>query len=182
PSGQFPDANKTVKRSGRLPSKNDPANQPESQPADLFSSVETRAMLEEFRELVRAGILHVTPENEVLPVERPGGAGTPKRPDQSASREEEVALLDKQLLEWLERRREQKSEETRRREPGKAATPAPESISGSIRHKVIEKVAQKVLESWDQTERSADPHNSLREQIVDRIADDILRRLQRNLD
>jgi len=161
-----------------LPSKNDP----ESQPPDLFSSVETRAMLEEFRELVRAGILRVTPENEVLPVERPGGSGAEKRPDQSASREEEVALLDKQLLEWLERRREQKSEEARRREPGKAAAPAAESISGSIRQKVIERVAQKVLESWDRMDRSADPHNSLREQIVDRIAEELVRRLQRNLE
>jgi len=165
-----------------LPSKNDPANEPESQPPDLFSSVETRAMLEEFRELVRAGILRVTPENEVLPVERPGGAGTEKRPDQSASREEEVALLDKQLLEWLERRREQKSEEARRGAPAKAAPPAVESISGSIRQKVIDRVAQKVLESWDRMERSADPHDSLREQIVDRIAEHILRRLQRNLE
>ena len=96
--------------------------------------------------------------------------------------EEEVALLDKQLLEWLERRREQKSEETRRREPGKAAAPAAESISGSIRQKVIDRVAQKVLESWDRMESSADPHDSLREQIIDRIADQILRRLQRNLE
>jgi hypothetical protein len=134
-------------------------------------------MLEEFRELVRAGILRVTPENEVLPVERPG---TEKRPDQSASREEEVALLDKQLLEWLERRREQKSEETRRREPGKAAAPAAESIAGSIRQKVIDRVAQKVLENWDRVERSGDPQDSLREQIVDRIADHVLRRLQRS--
>jgi len=134
-------------------------------------------MLEEFRELVRAGILRVTPENEVLPVERPGGAAAEKRPDQSASREEEVALLDKQLLEWLERRKEQRSEETRRREPGKAALPAAESISTSIRQKVIDRVAQKVLESWDRMESSADPHNSLRDQIVDRIADQIVRRL-----
>jgi hypothetical protein len=165
-----------------LPSKNDPANQPESQPPDLFSSVETRAMLEEFRELVRAGILRVTPENEVLPVERPGAAGTERRPDHAASREEEVALLDKQLLEWLERRREPKSEETRRREPAKAATPAPESISGSIRQKVIDRVAQKILESWDRTDASTDPRDSLREQIVERIADQVLRRLQRNLE
>ena len=137
-------------------------------------------MLEEFRELVRAGILRVTPENEVLPVERPGSSE--KRPDQTASREEEVALLDKQLLEWLERRREQKSEETRRREPGKAATPAAEAISGTIRQKVIDRVAQKVLESWDRLESSADPRDSLREQIVERIADQVLRRLQRNLE
>src|SRR2546423_8250775 len=95
-----------------LPAKNDPPNEPESQPSDLVSSVETRAMLEEFRELVRAGILRVTPENEVLPVRPPSGAG--QQPAQ-ASREEDVALLDKQLLEWMERRREQKSADARRR-------------------------------------------------------------------
>ena len=86
-----------------MPSKNDP----ESQPPDLFSSVETRAMLEEFRELVRAGILRVTPENEVLPV-KPPSSGTER--DTPESREEDVALLDKQLLEWMERRRAQKIE------------------------------------------------------------------------
>src|SRR3954449_2106614 len=92
-----------------LPSKNDP----ESQPPDLFSSVETRAMLEEFRELVRAGILRVTPENEVMPVQEEHGAGPEREPEPTVSREDEVALLDKQLLEWLERR-EQKSPEAQR--------------------------------------------------------------------
>ena len=67
-------------------------------------------MLEEFRDLVRAGILHVTPENEVLPVS--STAAGPGR-EQPASREQDVALLDKQLLEWLERRRAQKSAESR---------------------------------------------------------------------
>ena len=71
-----------------MPSKNDPANQPESQPPDLFSSVETRAMLEEFRELVRAGILRVTPENEVLPVTSSSGRGEGQTPE---SREQDVA-------------------------------------------------------------------------------------------
>src|SRR5262249_53337609 len=123
-----------------LPSKNDP----ESQPPDLFSSVETRAMLEEFRELVRAGILRVTPENEVLPVKPPssGAAG-----DTAESREEDVALLDKQLLEWMERRRAQKAAETRRR--GTSPSGEPEALSASIRQKVVERVAQKILETWD---------------------------------
>ena len=56
-----------------MPPKNDPANQPESQPPDLFSSVEARAMIEEFREAIRAGVLRVTPENEVLPVKQRRG-------------------------------------------------------------------------------------------------------------
>ena len=167
-----------------MPSKNDPANEPESQPPDLFSSVETRAMLEEFRELVRAGILRVTPENEVLPAGGQPGREAEREPDVAPSREEEVALLDKQLLEWLERRREQKAHEARRREPVKAATPtqAAESMAASIRQKVIERVAQKVIDNWDRADRSSDPRQSLREQIVERIADDLLRRLQRNLE
>jgi hypothetical protein len=172
-----------LKRSGWLPSKNDPANQPEGQPPDLFSSVETRAMLEEFRELVRAGILRVTPENEVLPVkQQPGEAGGEKQPERSASREEEVALLDKQLREWLERRREPKGEEARRKEALKPAGPAGEALAASIRRKVIERVAVKVIEDWDRLDRTSDPRQSLREQIVDRIADDLLRRLHRNLE
>jgi hypothetical protein len=162
-----------------VPSKNDPANQPESQPPDLFSSVETRAMLEEFRELVRAGILRVTPENEVLSVQPPpGGAGPEKQPQ--ASREEEVALLDKQLLEWLERRREQKVGEGRRRETARQPGQSPETPVTALRQKVIERVARKVLETWDRLDEAADPHQSLREQVVDRLADDILRRLQRS--
>jgi tetratricopeptide (TPR) repeat protein len=94
-----------------LPSNNDPAKRPESQPSDLFSSVETRAMLEEFRELVRAGILRVTPENEILSTQEPASdPAEAKRPPTPASREDDVAALDKQLLEWLERRRRQKAE------------------------------------------------------------------------
>ena len=165
-----------------MPSKNDPANEPESQPPDLFSSVETRAMLEEFRELVRAGILRVTPENEVLPAGGEPGRAAEREPDAAPSREEEVALLDKQLLEWMERRREQKSHESRRREPVKAPAQAAEAMAASIRQKVIERVAQKVIDNWDRADRSSDPRQSLREQIVDRIADDVLRRLQRNIE
>jgi hypothetical protein len=153
-----------------LPSKNDPANEPEPQPPDLFSSVEARAMLEEFRELVRAGILRVTPENEVLPVKPPPGGERQTSP----SREEDVALLDKQLLEWIERRREQKATEARRR--GAAKPEEPEAIPASIRQKVVERVAQKILESWEHMDQT------LRDQVLDRVAEDILRRWQRNLE
>jgi hypothetical protein len=156
-----------------LPSKSDPADQPESQPPDLFSSVETRAMLEEFRELVRAGILRVTPENEVLPVKPPSGPG--EQPTQ-ASREEDVALLDKQLLEWMERRREQKAAEVRRRTAAKPAEPAAGTLPASILDKVVERLAQKILESWDRAEPT---YQSLHEQVIDRVAQDILRRWQR---
>jgi hypothetical protein len=164
-----------------LPLKTDPANQPEGQPPDLFSSMETRAMLEEFRQLVRAGILRVTPENEVLPVkQQPREGGAEKQPVVSDSREAEVALLDKQLRDWLERPREPRGEEARRREPVKPAEPAGDAAPASIRQKVIERVAMKVIEAWDGLDRSSDPRQSLREQIVDRIADNLLKRLQRN--
>jgi hypothetical protein len=157
-----------------LPSKNDP----ESQPPDLFSSVETRAMLEEFRELVRAGILRVTPENEVLPVKPPEGdeGQTP------ASREEDVAQLDKQLLEWMERRREQRTAEAGGEEPGKSAEQAPETMQSGMRQKVVDRIAQKILDTWDRSDPASDRYPRLREQVVERVAEEILRRWQRNLD
>ena len=136
-------------------------------------------MLEEFRELVRAGILRVTPENEVLSVKPPSG-GAEKQI--AASREEDVALLDKQLLEWMERRREQKTSEARRGGAGKQTEQAVEILPSGIRQKVVERVAQKILETWDRTDLLSDPHQALREQVVDRVAEDILRRWQRNLD
>jgi len=43
-------------------------------------------------------------------------------------------------------------------------------------------VAHKGVETWDHADQESDPANSLREQIVERISDDILRRLQRNLE
>jgi len=139
-------------------------------------------MLEEFRELVRAGILRVTPENEVLSVkEQQGGAGE-KQPPAPGSREEDVALLDKQLLEWLDRRRQQKAEEAKRREAGKPAAQAPEMLAQNIRQRVVERVAQKILDTWDRADQTSEPHRSLREQVVDRLAEDILRRWQRNLE
>ena len=159
-----------------MPPKNDPANQPESQPPDLFSSVEARAMIEEFREAIRAGVLRVTPENEVLPVRQRRGEPEARQPESSASKDEELA----QLMEWFERRREQKAQETRRREPAKPQTA--ESAPVSIRQKVIERIAHKIMETWDRADQDADPANSLREQIVERISEEILRRLQRNLE
>jgi hypothetical protein len=159
-----------------LPSKNDPGN-PES-PSDLFSSAETRAMLEEFRELVRAGILRVTPENEVMPVTAENEGTEPEAP---VSREQDVALLDKQLMEWLEKRRAQRSAESRSRRSLQAPEPGP-AVSASIRQKVVERVANKILETWERADQGADPHQSLREQVVDRLAEDLLRRWQRGLE
>ena len=72
-----------------MPPKNDPANQ--SQTPDLFSSVEARAMIEEFREAIRAGVIRVTPENEVLPVRQRRGEIEPRQPEPAASKDEESA-------------------------------------------------------------------------------------------
>jgi hypothetical protein len=159
-----------------LPSHNDPAKRPESQPSDLFTSMETRAMLEEFRELVRAGILRVTPENEILSTQDPASSpADAKRPPSPVSREEDVAALDKQLLEWLERRRRQKAE---LKSPGQPEETAPLSL----RQKLIARLAQKILESWEQATPGSDPYQSLREQVVERLTEEILRRWQHDLE
>jgi hypothetical protein len=163
-----------------LPSNNDPAKRPESQPSDLFSSVETRAMLEEFRELVRAGILRVTPENEILSTQEPAnGPADPKRPSAPASREDDVAALDKQLLEWLERRRRQKAEEVRLKGESKSLG---ESAETSLRQRLIARLAQKILETWESAGPASDPYQSLREQVVERLTEEILRRWQNDLE
>jgi hypothetical protein len=136
-------------------------------------------MLEEFRELVRAGILRVTPENEVLSVKEPSASGseTEKQPP-PGSREEDVAMLDRQLLEWLDRKRQQK-EGVRRREPPKP--PAAEAAPAGLRQKVVERLATKILELWDRPEQSSEMH-SLRESVVERIAEEMLRRWKRSLE
>ena len=161
-----------------MPPKNDPANQPESQPPDLFSGAEILAMIEEFKEAVRAGILKVTPENDVLPVRQRRGETEARQPEASATKEDDVA----HVVEWFERRREQKAQETRRKEPANRRGSGGPNRFPSIRQKVIERVAHKVVETWDHADQESDPSNSLREQIVERISDDILRRLQRNLE
>jgi hypothetical protein len=167
-----------------LPSKNDPSDQPEPQALDLFSTHETRAMLEEFRDLVRAGILRVTPENEVLPgKEPPVATGAEKPAHPPASREGEVALLDRQLLDWLERRKQQKAEQARQTRQAEETAPAEqagESLLGNLRQKVIDAVARRILETWERAEQSSDPLYSLRAQVIDRAAEHLLRRLQRN--
>ena len=132
-------------------------------------------MLEEFRELVRAGILRVTAENEVLSTQEPAsGPAEAKRPPTPASREEDVAALDKQLLEWLERRRRQKAD---------SKSPVqPEATSPNLRQKVIARLAQKILETWERAGPASDPYQSFREQVVERLAEEILRRWQHDVE
>ena len=140
-------------------------------------------MLEEFRELVRAGILRVTPENEILSTQEPAsGPADPKRPHAPASREEDVAALDKQLLEWLERRRRQKAEEARLKGESKALGEAPEAGPSSLRQRLIARLAQTILENWERASPSSDPYQSLREQVVERLTEEILRRWQHDLE
>jgi hypothetical protein len=166
-----------------LPSNNDPTKRPESQPSDLFSSVETRAMLEEFRELVRAGILRVTPENEILSTQEPASSPTdPKRPQTSESREADVAALDRQLLEWLERRRRQKAEDVRLKGESKALGEPSETGLRNLRQKLIARLAEKILETWERAGPASDPYQSLREQVVERLTEEILQRWQHDLE
>jgi hypothetical protein len=140
-------------------------------------------MLEEFRELVRAGILRVTPENEVLSTQESAATATdPKRPSAPPSREDDVAALDKQLLEWLERRRQQKVEDTQLKTSPAPAAPSAGSITSSIREQVISGIVQKILESWERADAATDPHHSLLAQVVDRLIEEMLRRWQRHLE
>jgi hypothetical protein len=166
-----------------LASKNDPEKQPESPSPDLFSSMETRAMLQEFRELVRAGILRVTPENEVLSVKEPGAAGGSEKQAPAGSPEEKVEQLDKQLLAWLDRRRQQK-EEARRTDtaPRPETAPAPDTGPAGLRLRVVERLAQKILAIWDRADSAPEAADSLRDQVAERLADEILRRWQRGLE
>jgi hypothetical protein len=164
-----------------LASKNDPENEPESPSSDLFSSMETRAMLHEFRELVRAGILRVTPENEVLSVQEPVAGGGGEKQPLARSREEDVAQLDRQLVEWLDRRRRQK-EEARRTETATRPETAPGTGPAGLRLKVVDRLGQKILAIWDRADSSREAADSLHDQVVERLADEILRRWQRGLE
>ena len=133
-------------------------------------------MLEEFRELVRAGILRVTPENEILSTQEPAASpADPNRPATPASREDDVAALDKQLLEWLERRRRQKAE-------AKSSAPPEEPVAASLRLKVVARLTEKILEAWERAGPASDPYQSLREQVIERLAEEILRRWQHHLE
>jgi hypothetical protein len=145
-------------------------------------------MLEEFRALVRAGVLRVTPENEVLPAgEEPSAAqGAPEQPQARMSSEEQMNLLDRQLVEWLERRRETRGEETVPPSPESqskpAAQPRPEkSPATSMRVRVIDLLAQKILERWDQAEREG-ARERLRDDVIARVGEMVLQRWDRELD
>src|SRR5436190_23700438 len=120
--------------------KNDPADQPKR--STLFSAAEIRTMLEEFRELVREGVLQVTPENQVRSVH------PPPNPDL-----QEQAL--NKVLERIERKWEQKQRQRQEEPPIQ---------TGTLRQLVIERLAEQIRTRWESEQRGA-RRPSLREQV-----------------
>jgi hypothetical protein len=148
--------------------KREPGSESDRPAPDLFSSAETRRLVEEFRALVRAGVLRITPDNDVLivreePVEPPSA---PQAPPATA---EEIEQVDRQLLEYLERNRERRTRESR--------TGAPEPTDVKLRQRAVDKVAEKIMERW----YSAGEEAALRQEVVDRVVDLILQRWDRDL-
>lgn len=125
-------------------------------------------MLEEFRALVRAGVLRITPENEVLFVKEPPAERVvdplPQAPQAS---EEEIQLLDKRILDWLGRNRERTGQEPRRQES------RPEARTVNLRQQVVNRLAEKLVEGWDNNE------DSLRREVVDRAVQLLIQRWER---
>jgi len=131
-------------------------------------------MLEEFRALVREGLLQVN-ENQVLPVERP---------ERRTLADEEVRLFSQRVSERLERARAAEEPPAPKAEAsGEAAVPVRQTYAqreylASLRQEVVERIAQRILEAWQQdpTQRS-----SLREQVIEQLAEDVLQSLERNV-
>jgi hypothetical protein len=122
----------------------------------------------------------------VLPGTQPPPTPGPEKPPQpAASREADVTLLDKQLLEWLERRKRLRDEQARqaqarrqeqaRREPPPAGDPP-----GGLRQRVVDLLARKIADSWERAEQSPGLVHTLRDQVVERAAEHLLRNLQRD--
>ena len=138
-------------------------------------------MLEEFRALVRAGVLKVTPENEVLFVHEPAAAEKEAPPETLPTSDEEIQNLDRQLMTWLARNRE------RRGEPRPAATPAEpasrpaqppaDARLGRLRQRVIERLADRILQRLE----SPEFERALRDEVIDRVVEEMLRRWDREL-
>jgi hypothetical protein len=143
----------------------------------LFSTSETKAMLEEFRALVRAGVLKITPENEVLFVKEAAEKEAPAEPPPTS--EEEIQQLDRQLMAWLARNRERRGSAPPRApepaEPPRAHVPDPRL--GRLRQRVIERLADRILQRLE----SPEFERALREEVVDRVVEEMLRRWDREL-
>lgn len=145
----------------------EPGTEREEQPSDLFSRAETRAMLEEFRSLIREGVLEVSPENQARAIK--------------PLSEEELRLLDRRL-EQIERWRTAWREERKKDGPPTHPTvkePAPDEDIIRLRQGVVDKVAQLILQKWEDAGEGLAP--ALRREIIDCTARSILRRLEGEL-
>ena len=116
-----------------MPINNDPAAEPKG--SVLFSAAEVRTMLDEFRELVREGMLQVTPENQVRSL-RPA----------ANSDVQELPLKCEPPLDSTQSRQpviEQSAGQTHTKQDSHQPQP-------SLREQVIDKVVQEILEKWRQ--------------------------------
>jgi hypothetical protein len=52
----------------------------------------------------------------------------------------------------------------------------------NLRQRLIARLAQKILETWERAAPASDPYQSLREQVVERLTEEILRRWQHDLE
>jgi hypothetical protein len=118
-------------------------------------------MLEEFRTLVRAGVLRVTADNDLVFVKPPGGDWGREglRPIPSTTSEEEIRKVDEQVLDWVRRKRQEPSPE-----------PAEPQLT-DVREQVVERLTEKILQQW---ESSTD--RTLQDEVIERITSRILKR------
>jgi len=137
--------------------------------ARLFSSAEAREMLEEFRALVRAGVLRVTADNDLV-FTKPGGEWTRDwpRPVPAPSADDELKKVDEQVFDWVRRNRERQELSSEHK-----ATPEDSSID-DVRDQVVERLTDKILHQWE-----TGGGRTLQEEVVDRITIRILKRWAR---
>ncbi len=136
-------------------------------------------MLDEFRALVRAGVLKVTPENEVLFVKEPGAAEREAPAEPPPTSDEEIQQLDRQLMTWLARNRERRgmAKPAEPAEPRPSPSHPPEVRIGRLRQRIIERLADRILQRME----SPEGERSLRDEVTDRVVEEILRRWDREL-
>jgi hypothetical protein len=117
-------------------------------------------MLDEFRALVRAGVLRVTADNDVVFVRPSQEWPEPAKPSLTASEK-----VDRQVLDWVKRNRE--AREGHPEPPGSS----PEGAIPELRHQVVDRLASKILELWE-TSRE----RPLQDEVIDRLTAQILSR------
>ncbi len=122
-------------------------------------------MLDEFRALVRAGVLRVTADNDVVFVRPSQEWPEPAKPGVTAS-EEELRKVDRQVLDWVKRNRESREEPPEPAGAGAEAPPMPD-----LRQQVVERLASRILELWE-TSRE----RPLQEEVIERLTAQILSR------